>query len=140
MKIKAEKSSILAECKNCHHRFLTTIKLKDSICPICERVGDCDYVQEDNLNILNEVSDIINGERQDRYGAPEDSFKIIAGFWTTYLGHKDIIIEGSLGISALDVAHMMTLFKIARMLGQRSDRDNYRDAIGYLAIAADRLS
>lgn len=85
-------------------------------------------------NILNEASNIINGERQDSYGKPEDSFKIIAEFWTTYLNE-----HGWSGLSALDVAHMMTLFKIARMLGQKPDRDNYIDAAGYLAIAADRL-
>lgn len=90
-------------------------------------------------SILDEAFKTINGERQDSHGKPEDSFQIIANFWTTYLGHKDMIIEGSLGLSALDVAHMMTLFKIARMLGQKPKRDNYIDAAGYLAIAADRL-
>ncbi len=87
-------------------------------------------------SILYEAFKTTNGERQDSYGAPEDSFKIIASFWTTYLEDKYEINED---IDSLDVAHMMTLFKIARMLGQKPNRDNYIDAAGYLAIAADRL-
>ena len=87
--------------------------------------------------ILYEAFKIINGERQDSYGKPEDSFKLIAEFWNVYIkrNFKTLKVE----LNALDIAHMMTLFKISRMLGQKSDRDNYIDAIGYLAIGADRL-
>ena len=82
------------------------------------------------MSILEEANETINGERQDQYGNPEDSFKLIGDYWTTYLGIK---------VSASDVAKMMALFKIARMAGQKHSRDNWRDAIGYLAIDADRL-
>ena len=82
------------------------------------------------MSILEEADKTINGERQDQYGSPEDSFKLIGDYWTTYLGVK---------VSTSDVAKMMTLFKIARMAGQKQSRDNWRDAIGYLAIDADRL-
>lgn len=84
-------------------------------------LGDC----------LDEAKACICGERQDQYGAPEDSFKLIAGYWSAYLGRD---------LSALDVAHMMTLFKVARMSGQGFKRDNYVDACGYMAIAADRIA
>ena len=87
---------------------------------------------------LTEASDIINGERQDQYGDPEDSFQIIADFWYVYLSHK-YGGQPTFDITPIDVAHMMSLFKHARMLGQKPKRDNYIDAIGYLAIAADRL-
>ena len=108
-------------------------------CPDCSN-GKLSAVEEEKLNILDEAFKIINGERQDQYRAPEDNFQIIASFWSTYLKQGGKLGETSIGVSALDVAHMMTLFKVARMLGQRPSRDNYRDAIGYLAIAADRLS
>lgn len=87
-----------------------------------------------NQSILNEANQIINGERQDTYGAPENSFTTIAGFWNVYLDNRE---PGPL--TAIDTAHMMTLFKMARCLGQKPHRDNYVDAAGYLAIAADRL-
>jgi len=110
----------------------------------CLNMVDADYerVSEDDpmigkLDLLKEASDVINGERQDSYGAPEDSFQIIADFWDTYLGYR--FYDEEIDITPRDVAHMMALMKQARMLGQGEDRDNYRDACGYLAIAADRL-
>jgi len=81
-------------------------------------------------SILQEASDIINGDRQENYGSPEDSFQRIANYWSIHLG---------VDINRKDVAEMMVLFKIARMKGQRPHRDNYTDAAGYLAIAADML-
>ena len=81
-----------------------------------------------------EADKVINGERQDQYGSPEDSFGRIARYWAAYL--TDINPEE---LNALDVAHMMMLFKIARMQGQKPCRDNYKDCVGYGAIAADRI-
>lgn len=74
--------------------------------------------------ILLEAFDIINGERQDQYGKPEDSFKLIAKYWSAYLG---------IDIFNYDVALMMTLFKIAREQHQHKP-DSVIDAAGYLGI------
>ena len=82
-------------------------------------------------SLLDEAKQTITGERQDQYGAPEDSFSRIAAYWTTYLGRP---------VSALDVAHLMALMKLARAQGQGFKRDNYVDLAGYAAIAADRLA
>lgn len=86
---------------------------------------------------LNEAHSIINGERQDSYGNPEDSFGLIAEYWSTYL-RKEYNSDHH-HLRAKDVAHMMMLFKIARCTGQQFKRDNYIDIQGYAAIAADRL-
>lgn len=93
--------------------------------------------QNVEVDILGEAFGIINSDRQNTYGDPEDSFQIIAEFWNVYIRHKFKSLK--INLKPIDVALMMTLFKEARMLGQKPDRDNYRDAIGYLAIAADRL-
>ena len=69
----------------------------------------------------------INGERQDQYGNPEDTFFRIACLWSSYLGRE---IEGS------DVANMMILLKMAREKGGKGKQDNYVDLIGYAALAA----
>lgn len=82
-------------------------------------------------SLLDEAKQTITGERQDQYGAPEDSFSRIAAYWTTYLARP---------VSSLDVAHLMALMKLARAQGQRFKRDNYVDLAGYAAIAADRLA
>lgn len=87
-------------------------------------------------SILYEAFKTITGERQDQYGKPEDSFQIISEFWSTYIRHKFGI---EITLEPLDIGHLMSLFKHARMLGQKPKRDNYIDAAGYLAIAADCL-
>ena len=79
--------------------------------------------------ILDEAKEVINGERQDQYGNPEDSFKGIAGRWGRYLG---------LEITPVQVAHMMVEFKLEREC-HNPKRDNLRDAAGYLEIKADLL-
>lgn len=83
-------------------------------------------------NILLEAHKIINGERQDTYGKPEDSFQIIADYWTTYLG----MMEMPITLTPKDVAIMMALFKIARIAGS-NDADSFRDCAGYLGLGHD---
>jgi len=80
--------------------------------------------------ILIAAKRIINGDRQDAYGDPEDSFGTISQFWSTYLDRH---------ISSKDVAIMMGLLKIARMKGQVEKIDNYVDAAGYIGLAGDMV-
>jgi Domain of unknown function (DUF6378) len=85
--------------------------------------------------ILAEAEKVINGERQDVYGSPEDSFGLIAYYWNIYLNSKGVIKEDSEIIKS-DIAMMMVLFKIAREANQHK-RDNVVDAAGYLGIYGD---
>ena len=80
--------------------------------------------------ILQKVETIICDERQDAYGAPEESFERIAKYWSTYLNTP---------ITPLQVSNMMILLKIARTQGPVYKRDNYLDAAGYAIIAASLL-
>ena len=90
--------------------------------------------------ILDEAKKTINGERQNVYGNPEDSFRLIAEYWTSFLKSKRLIHFGSeLAISPKEVSEMMVLFKIARMSGQKPHKDNYVDAAGYIDIAGSML-
>lgn len=83
------------------------------------------------LSLMDEAFKTINGERQDAYGNPEDTFGIIAGFWEVYLRGRGL----SVSLCSLDVAHMMCLLKIARETGGKGKRDNIVDLLGYAAIA-----
>lgn len=100
------------------------------------------YATDDDKrgNVLLEAHNIINGERQQQYGSPEDSHKVIAEMWNGYI-HAKMRAERLPGVAICitdqDVAHMMVLFKLARELNGAGKRDNYRDAAGYLAIASD---
>ena len=90
--------------------------------------------------ILDEAKKTINGERQNVYGNPEDSFRLIAEYWTSFLKSKRLIHFGSeLAISPKEVSEMMVLLKIARMSGQKPHKDNYVDAAGYIDIAGSML-
>lgn len=83
------------------------------------------------LTLFNDAFKTINGERQDAYGNPEDSFSVIADFWQTYLKGRGMNVM----VNALDVAHMMCLLKIARESAGKGKRDNVVDLLGYAAIA-----
>ncbi|MBO5319058.1 MAG: hypothetical protein J6B01_04525 [Ruminococcus sp.] len=79
-------------------------------------------------DILDKAKSIINGERQGTYGSPEDSFQVIADFWSAYL-KKDLTPH--------DVANMMILLKIARNAGGVYKDDNWIDICGYAAIGGE---
>lgn len=68
------------------------------------------------------------GSRVDAYGKPEDVFKVIAQFWSSYTGHR---------LVAHDVAAMMALLKIARIAANPGHADSFVDGIGYLACGAE---
>ena len=94
-------------------------------------------LSEKRGKVLEEAMEIINGERQDVYGSPEDSFALISDYWTTYVRSRSPeVANAGFCLFADDVAIMMTLFKIAREANQHK-RDNIVDAAGYLGIYAD---
>ena len=68
------------------------------------------------------------GERQDQYGTPEDNFGTIANLWTAYLGYP---------VSAVDVAMMISLLKIARIKTGTATEDSFVDLAGYAACGAE---
>lgn len=95
---------------------------------IAEAAKRADAVKpERGRAICEEALKTINGERQDAYGSPEDTFGMIASMWSAYLGVE---------VMASEVAHMMCLLKIARERGGKGKRDNLVDLIGYAALAS----
>lgn len=60
------------------------------------------------------------------HGNPENTFALIANYWSVYLGTK---------ILPSDVAIMMVLFKIARESQGKFNPDNFVDAAGYIGLA-----
>ena len=78
--------------------------------------------------ILHEAEKCICGQREQDYGSPEDNFSIIAGMWTEYTGKE---------ITALDVAMMMCLLKIARIKNGGGTGDSFVDLCGYGACGGE---
>lgn len=82
--------------------------------------------------VLDAAKEIVCNDRETQYGSPEDNFEIIADLWTAYLHPKNLEL-----LNATDVAIMMALFKIGRMMSGKPKEDNWIDAIGYLACGAE---
>lgn len=79
-------------------------------------------------DILDKANKCVCGDREQDYGSPENNFKLIAALWGDYLREH---------ITALDVAMMMALLKIARACGGNYHPDNYVDLAGYAACAGE---
>ena len=95
--------------------------------------------------VLLEAHKIINGDRQQSYGNPEDTHAVIADMWNGYMRAKATatgecasgkIFPRFVKLSPKDVALMMVLFKIGRELNGAGCKDNLIDAAGYIALAA----
>ena len=78
--------------------------------------------------ILREAERCVCGHREQDYGSPEDNFKIIALLWSAYLDHP---------VSALDVAMMMSLLKVARIRSGNGTMDSFIDLAGYAACGGE---
>jgi len=78
--------------------------------------------------VLEKAIEITTGIRQQQHGNPDDVFGRVAMLWSAYT---------CIDIKAEDVCHMMTLLKMARMEQGETNPDDYVDAIGYEALAAE---
>ena len=89
--------------------------------------------------VLLEAHKIINGDRQQSYGNPEDTHGVIAELWNGFMRAKlsTGVVDYHAMISPKDVALMMVLFKIGRELNGAGCKDNLIDSAGYIALAAD---
>ena len=88
-------------------------------------------------DILDTALTCVNGDRDHQYGSPEDSFSIIAKFWSSYLSSKPRVIGNDIFIGPNDVAAMLALLKIARVAGGQSKDDNWIDLAGYAACGGE---
>jgi hypothetical protein len=84
-------------------------------------------------SILEEALEVTTGSRRRDYDTPEVNHKRIGDAWTWYIAARKV---PSAPLSALDVAHMMMLLKIARGC-YTPTRDTYVDIAGYARCAAE---
>lgn len=82
--------------------------------------------------ILDEADLLINGDRNNHYGPPTQDFARTAALWTVYL-------EGRTEIAAHDVAAMMALLKISRIVWSPNQRDHWVDLAGYAACGFEAV-
>nr|DAG38990.1 MAG TPA: hypothetical protein [Caudoviricetes sp.] len=87
--------------------------------------------------LLDKAAECVCGQREQDYGTPEDSFKLIADLWTPYLRAKCVSHDAYVNILPEDVAAMMALLKVARIAGPTPTADSFVDLAGYAACAAE---
>lgn len=84
--------------------------------------------------ILTRAAEIVNGEREQQYGKPEDNFAQIAAHWTQHvLGRYGVRIP----FDGKDVAAMMIAVKLARISTGAGKGDNWIDIAGYAACGGE---
>ncbi len=94
---------------------------------------DTKPVRVERGSLLDKAKTVINGERQDQYGSPEDNFTYIAEMWTTYMKATGRPCT----FTAHDVAMLMAQLKTIRIASGVGTEDSYVDLLGYVALAAD---
>lgn len=104
---------------------IRTINFKDSIGEALQATMVNGMTRSE---ILDKAKEIVNGQREQDYGSPEDNFGKIAMLWTAYLGH-DVV--------AKDVVAMMILLKLARAQTGKGTDDCYIDIAGYAACGGE---
>lgn len=92
-----------------------------------QKKTDADYRAE----ILDEARQIVLKDRNSAYGKPEDNFQRIATLWNAFL-----IVRPRTPLTPLDVAHMMLLMKMARLVYNPTHKDSWVDTAGYAACGA----
>lgn len=79
-------------------------------------------------HVLVEADQIVNGNRDQQYGEPENNFGLISRLWSGYLAVE---------VQPHDVAVMMMLLKVARIRNAPGKVDHWIDIAGYAACGFD---
>ena len=95
------------------------------------------YTPTTRAEILDAAKKIVTGDREKQYGKPEDNFAVIARFWEVYLSERCTDGGAEVTLNPDDVAMLMALMKVARIMTGTFKGDSYIDACGYLACAAE---
>ena len=85
--------------------------------------------------ILDTAKNLISGQRAQDYGDANDNFSRIAESWTWWLKTRL-----SSDITPNDVAMMMILLKMSRLINTPLHEDSYYDLCGYAALAGELVS
>lgn len=88
---------------------------------------DSIYIDEEKMTVeqfLDNVGEILS-EREKEYGDAAESFDEIAGMWSSVVGKR---------ITPRQVAIMMIMLKLNRLIHDDSQIDSFMDLAGYSAI------
>ena len=81
---------------------------------------------------LKTVESFVCKDRNVTHGDAEDNFRVISQLWNVYL-HNSKCEPSSPDLNSTDVAIMMCLFKVARLMSNSKNMENWHDLAGYAA-------
>ena len=87
--------------------------------------------------ILETALKCVNGDRDEQYGKPENSFNTIARLWNAYIDALAGDDGANIVFRDTDVAAMLALLKIARISSGVQKDDNWIDLAGYAACGGE---
>lgn len=87
--------------------------------------------------ILAAAERCVCGQREQDYGTPENSFKVIGELWEVYIKEKCVGTDTIVTIVPEDVAALLGLLKIARIATGHGKDDNWVDLAGYAACGGE---
>lgn len=86
--------------------------------------------------LLARAMELVQGDRQKEYGDKHTNFRRIATLWNQWmLARHDINV-----LNEYDVAMMMLLLKVARLMNTPGHRDSHADIAGYVSIMEELFS
>ena len=83
---------------------------------------------EIRAQFLDHVKELVCKDRNVTHGDAEDNFRVIADLWNVYIHNS----KGE-DLNNKDVAIMMCLFKISRLMSNVDNLENWLDLAGYAA-------
>lgn len=87
--------------------------------------------------ILAAAERCVCGQREQDYGTPENSFKVIGELWEVYIKEKCVGTDTIVTIVPEDVPALLGLLKIARIATGHGKDDNWVDLAGYAACGGE---
>lgn len=88
-----------------------------------------DLANTPRAHVLNEARDLITGDRNNQYGPPTQDFSRTAAALTA-LGYRG---PGGRDLAAHDVAILVGVVKLSRLMWEPTKRDSWVDLAGYAA-------
>jgi hypothetical protein len=84
-------------------------------------------------DLLTAAADLVSGDRAQQHGDMRLNHQNIATMWNAYLSIRR---EPAAPLTAVDVAHMESLLKLARTQSGEDNDDDLVDGAAYLGVAS----
>jgi hypothetical protein len=89
-------------------------------------------------DMLRHAATLVGGQRAKDYGDKTENHQRIADLWNYWLSTSPGTVGSKFGkITAYDVAIMMLLLKVARLMHSPGHSDSHVDIAGYASIAEE---